>query len=71
MPAVSGHDEAATSRRSSHRHPLSLSLVVHHDDPDRGDAPYDAGCERLLAAAREHAFTVVSMKDHWATVFSR
>jgi hypothetical protein len=29
-------------------HPRSLSLLVHHDDPDRGDIPYDTGAEQAL-----------------------
>jgi len=52
------------------KHPRSLSLLVHHDDDTgRGDAPYDKGAEDALAAAAEHGFTVVSVKDDWATVF--
>jgi hypothetical protein len=51
-------------------HSRSLSLLVHHDDDTgRGDAPYDKGAEDALAAASEHGFTVVSVKDDWATVF--
>jgi len=51
-------------------HPRSLSLLVHHDDDTgRGDAPYDKGAEDALAAAGEHGFTVVSVKDDWSTVF--
>ncbi|PWC03795.1 HAD family hydrolase [Agromyces badenianii] len=50
--------------------PRSLSLLVHHDDDTgRGDEPYDKGAEQALAAASEHAFTVVSVKDDWSTVF--
>lgn len=51
-------------------HPRSLSLLVHHDDDTgRGDAPYDKGAEDALAAASEHGFTVVSVKDDWSAVF--
>jgi phosphoglycolate phosphatase-like HAD superfamily hydrolase len=51
-------------------HPRSLSLLVHHDDDTgRGDAPYDKGAERALAAADEHGFVRVSVKDDWDTVF--
>lgn len=50
--------------------PRSLSLIVHHDDDTgRGDPPYDAGAERALEAATAGAFTVISVKDDWATVF--
>jgi phosphoserine phosphatase len=54
------------------KHPLSLSLIVHHDDDtDRGDVPYDKGAEDALAAASDPAagITVVSVKEDWATVF--
>ena len=47
-----------------------LSLLVHHDDDTgRGDAPYDKGAEAALAAAPERGFTVISVKDDWASVF--
>lgn len=53
-------------------HPRSLSLLVHHDDDTgRGDAPYDKGAEAALASADDDHFTVVSVKDDWATVFAR
>ena len=52
------------------KHPVSLSLLVHHDDDTgRGDAPYDRGAEDALAAAPGRGFTVVSVKDDWETVF--
>ena len=52
------------------KHPLSLSLLIHHDDDtDRGDTPYDKGAETALAAAQSNGFTVVSVKNDWATVF--
>lgn len=47
----------------------SLSLLVQHDDPDRGDAPYVKGAEAALEAASVHGFTVVSVRDDWARVF--
>jgi phosphoserine phosphatase len=51
-------------------HPQSLSLLIHHDDDTgRGDAPYDKGAEDALAAAATNAWTVVSVKDDWKTVF--
>lgn len=54
------------------KHPLSMSLLVHHDDDsDRGDAPYGKGAEEALAAASVagSGITVVSVKDDWSTVF--
>ncbi|ANJ25660.1 HAD family hydrolase [Agromyces aureus] len=46
-----------------------LALLVHHDDPDRADPPYDKGADAALAAAEERGYTVVSVKDDWANVF--
>ena len=52
------------------KHPRSLSLLIHHDDDTgRGDTPYDTGAEQALAAAAEHRFVRVSVKDDWAQVF--
>jgi phosphoserine phosphatase len=45
-----------------------FALLVHHDDVDREFA-YDGGAEKALAAAKEHDWTVVSMKEDFATVF--
>lgn len=51
--------------------PHSLALLIHHDDTaDRGDAAYDSGAEKALAAATEHDFTVVSVRDDWTSVFA-
>jgi hypothetical protein len=50
-------------------HPRSLSLLIHHDDPGRGDIPYDKGVEQALAAAAQHGFVTVSVKDDWNRVF--
>ncbi|KHK97217.1 acid phosphatase [Microbacterium mangrovi] len=47
-----------------------LALLVHHDDDARGDAPYDKGVEQALDAAADHGYTVVSVRDDWATVFA-
>lgn len=52
------------------KHPRSLSLLIHHDDDTgRGDLPYDTGAEDALASAHTDSFTVVSVKDDWASVF--
>ncbi len=45
-----------------------FALLVHHDDAEREFA-YDGGAEKALAAAKEHGWTVVSMKEDFATVF--
>jgi hypothetical protein len=45
-----------------------LLMLIHHDDAEREFA-YDKGAERALRTAREHGWTVVSMKRDFATVF--
>jgi phosphoserine phosphatase len=47
----------------------SLSLLVHHDDPERGDPPYDTGAERALSNRDELGITVISVRDDWRRVF--
>ena len=51
------------------RGPGSRLLVHHDDDTGRGDAPYDKGAERALAAASDRGYTVVSVRDDWSSVF--
>jgi len=45
-----------------------FGLLVHHDDAAREFA-YDAGAEKALAEAAQRGWTVVSMRDDFATVF--
>jgi phosphoserine phosphatase len=45
-----------------------LRLLVLHDDAEREFA-YTTGAERALERAAAESWTVVSMKDDWATVF--
>ena len=45
-----------------------FGLLLHHDD-DAREFAYDSGAERALAAAAESNWTVVSMKNDFATVF--
>jgi len=47
----------------------ALRLLVNHDDGEREFA-YTAGAEASLERAAAEGWTVVSMKDDWATVFS-
>jgi phosphoserine phosphatase len=47
----------------------ALRLLVLHDDAAREFA-YTAGAERALDHARRYGWTIVSIKDDWATVFS-
>jgi phosphoserine phosphatase len=45
-----------------------LRLLVLHDDPDR-EFDYVVGAEQALQLASTRGWTVVSIKDDWATVF--
>jgi hypothetical protein len=46
----------------------SLRLLVLHDDAER-EFDYTSGAEKALAEAKKRDWTVVSMKDDFATVF--
>ena len=46
----------------------SLRLLVLHDDSER-EFDYTSGAEEALERAREVGWTVVSVKNDWATVF--
>jgi len=46
----------------------ALRLLVLHDDPDR-EFDYTAGAEKSLETAAAQGWTVVSIKNDWATVF--
>jgi phosphoglycolate phosphatase-like HAD superfamily hydrolase len=45
-----------------------LRLLVVHDDPER-EFDYVAGAEQALQQARGNGWTVVSIRNDWATVF--
>ena len=45
-----------------------FSILIHHDDASREFA-YNTGAEKALSSASEHGWTVVSMRDDFATVF--
>ena len=46
----------------------TLRLLVLHDDAER-EFDYVAGAEQALERADRDGWTVVSIKDDWATVF--
>ena len=46
----------------------ALRLLVLHDDAAR-EFDYVAGAEKSLELAKQYAWTVVSMKNDWKTVF--
>jgi phosphoserine phosphatase len=45
-----------------------LRLLIRHDDPER-EFDYTTGAERALEQASAEGWTIVSVKDDWATVF--
>jgi len=47
----------------------ALRLLVLHDDAER-EFDYTAGAEQSLETAAEHGWTVISIKNDWATVFA-
>ena len=47
----------------------ALRLLLLHDDADR-EFDYTAGAEKSLETAAAHGWTVVSIKNDWATVFA-
>nr|WP_255109469.1 hypothetical protein [Synechococcus sp. RedBA-s] len=51
-----------------------LGVIVHHDDPER-EVAYDrqsafGHLDRALSEAPRRGWTVVSMRDDWASVFA-
>jgi phosphoglycolate phosphatase-like HAD superfamily hydrolase len=53
---------------TQHRDKPSLRLLVLHDDSDR-EFDYTSGAEQALDQAARDDWTVISVKDDWATVF--
>ena len=51
-----------------HRDAPTMRLLVRHDDGER-EFDYTAGAEQALNQAEEDSWTVISMKNDWATVF--
>jgi hypothetical protein len=53
---------------TKHDDKASLRLLVLHDDAER-EFDYASGAEQALEQAGKEGWTVVSIKDDWATVF--
>jgi phosphoserine phosphatase len=53
---------------TQHRDKPTLRLLVLHDDADR-EFDYVTGAERALERAATEGWTIVSIRDDWATVF--
>jgi hypothetical protein len=54
---------------TQHQDKPSLRLLVLHDDAEREFA-YTSGAEKALAEAKKGGWTIVSMKNDFATVFA-
>jgi phosphoglycolate phosphatase-like HAD superfamily hydrolase len=53
---------------SAHEDKPVLRLLILHDDAER-EFDYASGAEQALEMADKSGFTIISMKDDWATVF--
>ena len=53
---------------TAHEDKPVLRLLILHDDAER-EFDYTSGAEQALATADKRGFTLVSMKNDWATVF--
>jgi len=70
-PVVAGgnaNGDIPMLRFAGGEHP-ALRLLLRHDDPDREFA-YTSGAEQALQQAGAEGWTVVSMKDDWAAVYT-
>jgi phosphoserine phosphatase len=68
LAAGNSNGDSAMLDFAQHADTPFLRLLVLHDDEDREFA-YTAGSESALEQAGRDGWTVVSMKDDWATVF--
>jgi phosphoglycolate phosphatase-like HAD superfamily hydrolase len=71
-PVVAGgnsNGDIQMLRFGNHPGRLSLRTLLLHDDAER-EFDYTAGAEDALARASEKGWTVISIKDDWATVFA-
>jgi len=68
LAAGNSNGDSAMLDFARHADSPFLRLLVLHDDADREFA-YTSGAESALEQARRDRWTVVSMKDDWATVF--
>ena len=51
-----------------HEDKPSLRPLLRHDDGQR-EFDYTSGAEQALDRARQDGWTIVSMKNDWATIF--
>jgi FMN phosphatase YigB (HAD superfamily) len=68
LAAGNSNGDIAMLDFTRHEAKPTLRLLVLHDDRER-EFDYTSGAERALERADEQAWTVVSMRHDWATVF--
>ena len=67
--AIVGFVDGVTAEGGRGKGRPALRLLVDHDDGEL-EFRYTGGAEQALDAARAEGWTVVSVKDDWATVFA-
>ncbi len=68
MAAGNSNGDIPMLEFTQHQDKPFLRLLVLHDDGER-EFGYTGGAEQALERAREGGWTIISMKDGWATVF--
>jgi phosphoglycolate phosphatase-like HAD superfamily hydrolase len=68
LAAGNSNGDAAMLEFTHHADKPTLRLLVLHDDAER-EFDYTTGAEQALKQAKSAGWTVISMKDDWATVF--
>lgn len=68
LAAGSSNGDVPMLHFTQHRDKPSLRLLVLHDDGER-EFDYTTGAENALDQAAGDGWTVISVKDDWATVF--
>ena len=68
LAAGNSNGDIAMLEFSAHTDKAVLRLLVLHDDGER-EFDYTSGAEQALEQADESGWTIISMKNDWATVF--
>jgi phosphoserine phosphatase len=68
LAAGNSNGDVAMLQFTQHEDKPSLRLLILHDDDEREFA-YTTGAEQALDQAARDGWTVISVKDEWATVF--
>jgi phosphoserine phosphatase len=68
VAAGNSNGDVPMLRFARHQQRPALRLLVLHDDEER-EFSYTAGAEEALQRAKDHAWTVASIRQDWRTVF--